>query len=122
MSDVAAKQSDRARDERLKKLAEAEAQFATIGETPDPGPVTVLRVMISTYPELGAGPSGRVVAGLNGLIEMQLAAGQFDREALGVHMRAWRLILTKALDAEATDELLAGLRAVRDRYAGRKAA
>jgi hypothetical protein len=42
---------------------------------------------------------------------------RYDREAIGVHIRAWRLLMTLDLPAEGQDAILDGLKQVSRRYA-----
>jgi hypothetical protein len=45
-----------------------------------------------------------------------------DHQAIAVHLRAWRLMLTTNPDAEATRLLINGLKAIRDHSTQNKAA
>lgn len=42
---------------------------------------------------------------------------RFDREAIGVHVRAWRLLMTPGLPPQGAEAVLSGLRQVSARYA-----
>lgn len=105
----------------LQMLETAEGQMALLGKTFDIAGLTLLRAMLAGHNELG-GAVGRVAASLYQLTDRLLATGRFDREALAVHTRAWRLLLTAQPDADAVDALFAGLKAVRDHYAEPRAA
>lgn len=102
-------------------LADAETQLETLGKTFDFAGLTLLRAMIAGGADLG-GPVGRVAASLYQLIDQLLATGRFDREALIVHVRAWRLLLTSEPDGEEVETLFVGLKALRDIYSEPKAA
>jgi len=56
------------------------------------------------------------------LTDRLIAGGRFDREALAVHVRAWRLMSTTETDAESCAALLSGLKQIRDLYADAQAA
>jgi hypothetical protein len=51
------------------------------------------------------------------LIEHLRGAGRCDRDAIGVHVRAWRLLMTPDLPATGRDSILSGLRKVTARSA-----
>jgi hypothetical protein len=63
-----------------------------------------------------------VAASLFMLLDRLIDGGRCDREALAVHVRAWRLMATRETDDESRAALLAGLRRVRDLYAEARAA
>ncbi|HET6970273.1 MAG TPA: hypothetical protein VFH92_04030 [Phenylobacterium sp.] len=105
----------------LMLLETAESQLAALGKTFDAAGLTLLRAMIAGHTEIG-GPVGRVAASLYQLVDQLLATGRFDREALAVHVRAWRLLLTCEPDGDEVEALLVGLKAVRDIYAEPRAA
>lgn len=48
--------------------------------------------------------------------------GRFDREAVGVHVRAWRLLMTPGLPQAGADQILEGLLKISRRYAADAAA
>ncbi|RAK57247.1 hypothetical protein [Phenylobacterium deserti] len=51
------------------------------------------------------------------LLDYMKTNGRFDREAIDVYLRAWRLLMSPELPAAGRDAVLAGLRQVTDRYA-----
>lgn len=111
-----------AQERALRLLSDAEAQLAGLGEDLAGG-FSIMRAMIGPYVEMGGmGPPGRVVASLYTVMGDLLRAQRYDREAVEVHLQAWRLILTHDLDEEASHALFAGLKSVRDFYAEQKAA
>jgi hypothetical protein len=121
MADDAQQSASPPQSPAMRLLLDAEAQLATLGKTFDFAGLSLLRAMIAGHAELG-GPVGRVMASLYQLIDQLLATGRFDREALAVHVRAWRLLLTSEPDGEAVDALFGGLKQLRDLYADPKAA
>ena len=109
-------------DLALSLLADAETQLAGLGDDAAGG-LSILRAMIGGHVESGGlGPASRVAASLYTVLGDLLKAQRYDREAVEVHLQAWRLVLTGELDPEATETLFAGLKSVRDFYADRKAA
>lgn len=106
----------------LKLLADCEAQVAALDPALSMPGRTVLRAMISSYADVTGGPSVRVVASLYTLTGDLLNSGRFDRQAIAVHMRAWRLTLTGDVDGHTQATLMEGLKSVRDLYANAKAA
>ncbi|MBW8813671.1 MAG: hypothetical protein JF588_09620 [Caulobacterales bacterium] len=102
-------------------LASVEDQFATLGKTFDVAGLTLLRAMVAGHAELG-GAIGRVTGSLYQLLDQLLETGRFDREALAVHLSAWRLLLTSEPTGEEVEALFVGLKAIRDLYAEPKAA
>lgn len=108
--------------ERLNLLMEAEAALAGLGKTFDLQGLTALRTLVAGCPDLGEPGPGEVAASLFMLLDRLIAGGRFDREAVGVHLRAWRLSLVREPDAEGQAALLAGLKSIRDLYADAEAA
>jgi hypothetical protein len=104
----------------MRLLIDIEAQFDTLGKFDFAG-MSILRAMAAGHSELG-GAVGRVAASFYQLLDQLLATSRFDREALNVHLRAWRLLLTSNPDGEQIDELFGGLKQLRDLYADPKAA
>jgi hypothetical protein len=103
------------------QLEAVEAQLSTLGKTFDVAGLTLLRAMVAGHAELG-GATGRVTASLYQLLDQLLSTGRFDREALAVHVRAWRLLLTSEPSGDEVEELFSGLKALRDLYAEPRAA
>ena len=97
-------------------LASVEEQFANLGKTFDVAGLTLLRARVAGHAELG-GSIGRLTASLYQLLDQLLESGRFDREALAVHLRAWRFLLASEPDADEVEALFAGLKAIRDHYA-----
>lgn len=111
-----------AQERALRLLSDAEAQLAGLGEDAAGG-LSIMRAMIGPYVEMGGmGSAGRVVASLYTVLGDLLKTQRLDRDAVEVHLQAWRLTLIHDLDEEATQTLFAGLKSVRDFYAEMKAA
>lgn len=108
--------------EALRLLAAAEGQLDELGKTFDAHEITALRTLISSYPDMGAPGAGEVVASLFMLLGRFLASGCCDREAILVHLRAWRLMLAAHPEADDQARLMAGLKAIRDLYEDAEAA
>jgi hypothetical protein len=106
----------------LAVVAEAEALLAGLGKTFDAAGLAGLRTVVAGCPDLGREGAGEVAASLFMLLDRLIAGGRFDREALVVHIRAWRLTATTPIDEAAKAALLAGLRKIRDLYADAEAA
>ena len=105
----------------LRLLTEAEACFAALADS-DVDQLNAFRTLIGASPDMGAPGDGEVVASLFMLLGRFMASGRVDRDALSVHLRAWRLLLSSDPDARAHERLMAGLRAVLRRYADAEAA
>lgn len=112
--------SDAAGDHQVLNLAEA--LIGAMGEGFDPDGLDALRTVADGFPSEPGSSAGAVAASLSDLIAALLASGRMDREALAVHVRAWRLMLTDAPDADGEAALLQGLAAVRGLYVTPKAA
>ena len=97
----------------LKHLEAAEEEVASLDRAFDGAGLKALRTIVAGYPDMGAPGAGEVVASLFMLLEHLIADGRFDRDALLVHVRAWRLMATTTPDAEATAVLLYGLKSIR---------
>lgn len=98
-------------------LALAEGLFAALGKTYDRGDLEVLQTVAESYPDVGRDGAGDVVESLRGLIDDFIAARAYDREAIAVHMRAWRFMVSRRPDKAERSRILAGLRHVRELYA-----
>lgn len=118
--DAPKKPSRRAADASV--LALAEGLLAAMGKTASPSDLKTLRDVADTYPDDGRDGAGEVVASLLGLLDDLLASGQFDRQALAVHIRAWRFMVSRKPDKKERAKVMTGLQAVRDLYAPSKAA
>ena len=103
-------------------LALAEGLVAALGETFDRDGLETLRGVVDSYPTLGQDGAGQVVASLIGLLDDLTAGGQQDREALKVHVRAWRFMVAGKSDPAERARIIEGLGAVRALYAANKAA
>ncbi|WP_337185747.1 hypothetical protein [Phenylobacterium sp.] len=98
-------------------LALAEGLASALGRTLDRTDLDVLRTVAESYPDVGRDGAGEVVASLKGLIDDFLVAGAYDREAILVHVRAWRFMVSRKPDKRERLKILSGLREVRDLYA-----
>jgi hypothetical protein len=114
--------ADPAQSDRLALLAGAETALAGMGKTFNAEVLIALRTLVAGCPDLGAEGSGEVAASLFMLLDRLIAGGRFDREALAVHIRAWRLTATTETDAASRAALLSGLKQIRDLYADAQAA
>jgi hypothetical protein len=114
--------TDPAQIQRMALLAEAEAALAGLGKTFDAQGLMALHTLVAGCPDLGSEGPGEVVGSLFMLLDRLIAGGRFDREALAVHIQAWRLTLTSPLGDDGRAALLAGLKAIRDLYADAQAA
>jgi len=106
----------------LESLLElADARFQTLGTGPDDAG------MAEIYAIAVRGIGGGQVCGLPGvdvaltslcdLIDHLRSNGRYDRAAVGVHLRSWRLLMTRGLPAAGSAAILDGLRQVSERYA-----
>jgi len=100
----------------LALIITAETQLEELGKAFDAPGLTALRTLISGYPEMGSPGAGEVVASLFMLLGRFLAAGRSDRQAILVHLQAWRLMTAAPVSPEAQAQLLDGLRTIRDIY------
>jgi hypothetical protein len=103
-------------------LAQAEDLLVGMAAGYDAPALTRLRTLISSYSDMGAPGAGEVAASLFMLLGRFLASGSSDPEALWVHLRAWRLLLSSAPEDVARDQLMVGLRAILMLYADAAAA
>jgi hypothetical protein len=99
----------------------AEAAFGVIGaEFDDDGMAGLYAIAVRA---IGAGAVCGVPAvdvaltSLCDLLDHLRTNHRFDREAIGVHVRAWRLLMTPGLPIGGSDAVLNGLRQVSARYA-----
>lgn len=110
------------RDSDAAVLALAEGLLSAMGKTASPSDLQTLRGVAESYPDDGRDGAGVVVASLIGLIGDLLASSQFDRDALAVHVRAWRFMVSRKPDPRQQSTLMSGLQSVRALYAVPKAA
>lgn len=113
---------DPAAQKRLSFVDAAEAEFAAMGDGFNAAGLIALRAVVSGYPDTGTLGAGEVTASLFMLLEGLIADARMDRQAVAVHLRAWRMMLTSNPDAEATRVLIHGLKAIRDHSTQNKAA
>lgn len=97
-------------------LALAEGLLASLGKTFDRGDLEVFQTVVDSYPDVGRDGAGEVVRSLHGLIADFLAQERCDREAIAVHVRAWRFMVSRKPDEAERVRILAGLEAVRGLY------
>jgi hypothetical protein len=114
--------SDDAAQEPMALLAGAETCLDRLGKVFDAQRLADLRNVVAQYPNLAGDPIGEVTASLSTLLSRLIRAGRLDREAIAVHLRAWRLMLTQPPDSIDAGPMLTGLRAVSDLYAANRAA
>ncbi|MBU1379104.1 MAG: hypothetical protein KKE02_23865 [Alphaproteobacteria bacterium] len=98
-------------------LALSEGLLAAMGKTASPSDLKMLRDVVETYPDDGRDGAGEVVASLVGLLNDLLASRQSDRQALAVHIRAWRFMVSRKPDKAERAKVMLGLKAVRELYA-----
>lgn len=97
-------------------LALAESLVSCLSKTFDRDGLETLRGVVDSYPDIGRDGAGEVVASLIGLINDLLATEQQDKEALAVHVRAWRFMVSRKPDQKEKAQLIAGLASVRNLY------
>jgi hypothetical protein len=112
--DIPNKPHRRAGDDDV--LALAEGLVGSLGKTFDRGGLEVLQQVVESYPDSGRDGGGEVAASLRGLIGDFLASQAYDREAIAVHVRAWRVMLARKPEKAERLKILSGLRDVRDLY------
>lgn len=97
-------------------LALAESLFTSLGKSFRLSDIEVLQTVVESYPDEGRDGAGEVVTSLNGLLNDFVAGDLYDREAVAVHMRAWRFMVSRKPDKAERTRILAGLREVRHLY------
>jgi len=97
-------------------LALAEGLVMALGKTFNRSDLETLRGVVDSYPDLGRDGAGKVVESFIGLLNDLLDAEQLDKEALGVHVRAWRFMVSRKPDQKERAQILEGLRRVRNLY------
>lgn len=108
------------RAEMLALLERAEGLAGQMGETPDAAAVTALYGLavsaIGGGEVSGAPGVDEALKSLSDLIDALRARATFDRAAVGVCLKSWRLLMTAGPDEAARGAILGGLRAVAARY------
>lgn len=103
----------------------SEARFEAMGDTPDPESVVELYAVavrgIGGGEVCGAPAVDQVLTSLCDLLDALRNQGRFERDAIGVHLSAWRLLIGDALPPEGADAILEGLAKVSARYVGERA-
>jgi hypothetical protein len=97
-------------------LALAEGLLLALGKTFDRGDIEVLKTVVESYPDVGRDGAGEVVASLNDLLADFLDKQVCDRDAVAVHVRAWRFMVSRKPDKAERLRILTGLHDVRDLY------
>lgn len=107
--------------EQIALLEYAEAALDRLGATFDDAALAELYAIavrgIGTGSVCGAPAVDEALNSLCDLVDHFRNNGQYDRDAIGVHVRAWRLLLNPDLPVEGAQPVLAGLRKVAARYA-----
>lgn len=116
MSDPDARSKPSPRSGDAEVLALAEGLVGMLGKTYDRDGLETLRGVVDSYPDVGRDGAGEVVASLIGLLNDLIAQQQLDKEALMVHVRAWRFMVSRKPDRKERAQLIEGLRSVRDLY------
>lgn len=99
-------------------LALAEGLVMAMARTFDRSDLQTLQDVAASYPDVGRDGAGEVVSSLIGLIDDLLSRELLDREALAVHVRAWRYMVSRKPDAKEKAQIREGLRKVRELYDG----
>ena len=97
-------------------LALASGLVMALGKTFNRSDLETLRDVVDSCPDLGRDGAGQVVASFVGLLNDLLDAGQLDKEALAVHVRAWRFMVSRKPGQNEGAQILEGLRRVRNLY------
>jgi hypothetical protein len=97
-------------------LALAEGLLMSMRRTFDRGDVEVLKQVAESYPDVGRDGAGEVTASLCALLQDFLDAEVYDREAIAVHVRAWRFMVSRKPDKAERARILRGLHEVRELY------
>ena len=103
-------------------LALAEGLLLSLGATFHRTDIEVLKAVAESYPDIGRDGAGGVVESLNGLLANFLADETYDRQAIAVHIRAWRFMVSRKPDHRERLKIVAGLADVRALYMGARAA
>jgi hypothetical protein len=98
-----------------------EAGLASLGDGFDDAGVEGLYAIavkgIGAGEVCGAAPVDIALTSFCDLLDSLRALQRYDREAVAVHIRAWRLLLTAGLPKTGADQVLEGLLKVSGRYA-----
>ena len=97
-------------------LALAEGLLLSLGKTFERADLELLKTVVESYPDAGGDGAGEVVESLNDLLADFLEKELCDREAVSVHVRAWRFMVSRKPDAAERLQILSGLHEVRDLY------
>lgn len=107
--------------ELLALLEFADAGFERLGPVFDDGGLADLYAIavrgIGAGAVCGIPAVDEALTSLCDLIDHLRTTGQYDREAVGVHVRAWRLLMNPDLPEAGAQPVLEGLRKVSARYA-----
>ena len=112
---MAAKPNPRAGDADV--LALAESLVTSLRPTFRRSDLVTLKDVVESYPPAAGDGTSEVVASLLGLIGDLIASQQVDRDALAVHIRAWRFMIVGKPGPTERVPLLEGLARVRRLYA-----
>lgn len=108
--------------ELLALLEMAEVAYERMGETFDDAGMQELYGLavrgIGAGTVCGAPAVDEALTSLCDLLDHLRTHETYDRDAIGVNVRAWRLLMTKDLPKEGSEAILQGLRKVSARYAG----
>lgn len=108
--------------ELMSLLELAEQSFDRLGEGFDDAGMAELYSIgvrgIGTGAVCGAPRVDEALTSLCDLLDHLRSSSRFDREAVGVHVRAWRLLMNLDLPSAGGAAVLAGLKKVSARYAG----
>ena len=109
------------REDLLALLDTAETAFAALRDDFDEAGMATLYAIavrgIGTGALCGAPGVDKALTSLCDLLDFLLTGNRHDREAIGVHVQAWRLLMTVDLPQAGADSILAGLRKVTAKYA-----
>lgn len=107
--------------EQTALLEQAEAAFEQLGAAFDDAALADLYTIavrgIGTGAVCGAPAVDEALGSLCDLVDHLRSNGKYDRDAIGVHVRAWRLLLNPDLPPEGAQPVLQGLRKVSARFA-----
>ncbi len=110
-------------DELRTILATAERVFATLDSAYDEAAVAALYDAsvrgIGLGQLCGVGSVDIALHSFCDLLDYLKTNQQYDKEAVGVHLRAWRLLITAELPPEGAQAVLAGLNKVSALYSAR---
>lgn len=122
MTEIPGKKKPNRRAGDADVLALAEGLFTSLGKTFNLGDLETLLTVAESYPDTGRDGGGEVVRSLAGLLKDLIATGAYDREAIAVHVRAWRFMVSRGPDGRERAAVMNGLHDVRALYAAADAA